>query len=157
MRKIYLLCSILITGFNWGFAQGITTSTLSGRISVKSGTVTAERKIKEDESLPGATVVATHTASGTVYGTVTLGDGRFVIPSMRAGGPYDVKVSFLGYKEQIRSVVYLELGQNLVIDFSMQEDATELLAVEVSATQDPTLNSDKIGASSNFSTNQLAR
>jgi Carboxypeptidase regulatory-like domain len=157
MRKIYLLCSILLAGFHWGLAQGITTSTLSGRISVRSGTVTAERKVKEDEPLPGATVVATHTSSGTVYGTVTLGDGRFVIPSMRAGGPYEVKVSFLGFKEQVRSDVYLELGQNLVMDFSMQEDATELAAVEVTGTQDPTLNSDKIGASSNFSTNQLAR
>src|SRR5690349_500072 len=157
MRKIYLLVTALMASVSWAYAQGITTATLSGNISVKSGTTTAERKVTSDEALPGATIVATHVPSGTVYGTVSLADGRFVIPSMRAGGPYDVKVSFVGYKEQSRSEVYLELGQNLVINFSMVAESTDLQDVVVTATTDPTLNSDKIGASSNFSTSQLQR
>lgn len=157
MRKIYLLCAALLAGVSWSYAQGITTSTLSGKVTVKAGTINPDRKVTDEETLPGATVVATHTQSGTVYGTATLADGRFIIPSMRAGGPYEVKVSFVGYKEQVRNEVYLELGQNLVLNFSLVTEATELQEVVVSGTVDPTLNSDKIGASSNFSTNQLQR
>ncbi len=157
MRKIYLLCAVLLAGVTWSSAQGITTSTLSGKITVKSGTITAERKITEEESLPGASVVATHTPSGTVYGTVSLNDGRFVIPSVRAGGPYEVKVSFVGYKEQLRTEVYLELGQNFVTNFSMTQEVTELQEVVVTGIQDLLLNQDKIGASSNFSTSQISQ
>jgi outer membrane receptor protein involved in Fe transport len=155
MRKIYLLCAALLAGMSWSYAQGITTATLSGKVTAKAGAINPDRKVTEEETLPGATIVATHTASGSVYGTATLADGRFVIPSMRAGGPYEVKVSFVGYKEQVKSDVYLELGQNLVLNFSLLTEATELQEVVVSGTVDPTLNSDKIGASSNFSTRQL--
>ena len=155
MRKIYLLCAVLLAGFIGASAQGITTATLSGKVTTKAAAINPDQKVTEEETLPGATVVATHTPSGTVYGTATLADGRFVIPSMRAGGPYEVKVSFVGYKEQVRNEIYLELGQNLVLNFSMVSEATDLQEVVVSATVDPTLNSDKIGASSNFSTKQL--
>ena len=154
MRKIYLLCTVFLLSCSFAFSQGITTSTLSGKVTIKAGAIDPNNKTT-DESLPGATVVATHTASGTVYGTVTMADGRYVIPSMRSGGPYEVKVSFVGYKEQTRSEVYLELGQVLVIDFPMISETTELQEVVVSGSQDAVLNSDKIGASSNFSTKQL--
>jgi hypothetical protein len=156
MRKIYLLCAVLLAGATGAFAQGITTATLSGKVSAKAGAIDPSGKT-EEETLPGASVIATHTPSGTVYGTSTLPDGRFVIPSMRAGGPYEVKVSFVGYKEQVRNDIYLELGQNLVLNFSLVSESTQLQEVVVSGVVDPTLNSDKIGASSNFSTNQLQR
>jgi Carboxypeptidase regulatory-like domain len=155
MTKKLLVMVGLLAGFIWSFGQGITTSTLSGRITIKSSTTSSE--VKNEETLPGATIIATHTESGTVYGTASLGDGRYIIPSVRAGGPYEVKVSFVGYKEQVRSGINLELGQNLVVNFSMVPDATELEDVVIKGTQDPTLNSDKIGASSNFSTNQITR
>ena len=114
MRKIYLLCAVLVAGVSGVFAQGITTATMSGKVTVKAGAIDPNSKVTSEETLPGATVVATHTESGTVYGTATLADGRFVIPSMRAGGPYEVKVSFVGYKEQSKSGIFLELGQMLV-------------------------------------------
>jgi hypothetical protein len=128
------------------WAQGVTTASLSGKITDQKG-----------ESLPGTNVVAMHVPSGTTYGTISLADGRYFIPGMRIGGPYTVKVSFVGYKEQIQENISLGLGQTLVLDFKMVDESTQLQEVTVSAVKDPVLNSDKMGASSNFNVNQIQR
>ena len=67
-------------------AAQVTTSTLNGKISDQQG-----------EGVPGATVVAVHTPSGTQYYAVANAEGRFTINGMRTGGPYTVEVSCIGF------------------------------------------------------------
>ena len=66
-------------------AQTITTGTISGSVVDPQGGV-----------LPGATVVAVHTPTGTTYEAVTQGDGRFTMLNVRVGGPYTVTVKMSG-------------------------------------------------------------
>ena len=99
MRKLLLLFCLVFLAVA-GLNAQVTTSSLKGRVFGSKSAVDAEKKSATNEELPGANVVATHTPSGTTYGTVTQADGRFIIPGMRIGGPYTVKVSFVGYKEQ---------------------------------------------------------
>jgi hypothetical protein len=147
MRKILQLTLAFVLAAAGGlWAQGVTNSTLTGKVTDQKG-----------EPLPGANIVATHTASGTTYGSTSLPDGRFTIPGLRSGGPYTIKVSFVGFKENVKENMFLELGETLVFNSKMVDDATQLSEVVVSGVQDPILNSDKIGASSNFSTNQISR
>ncbi|MEJ2005074.1 MAG: carboxypeptidase-like regulatory domain-containing protein, partial [Cyclobacteriaceae bacterium] len=82
------------------FSQGVTTAAMNGKVTDVNG-----------EPLPGATVVAVHTSSGSTYGNVTDLSGFFRIPNMRVGGPYKVTVSFVGYDSFEREDVYLTLGQ----------------------------------------------
>ena len=56
------------------FAQGATTSTLSGTVADSSGAV-----------LPGADVSAKHSGTGLVTAAVTNGEGAFSIPSLAIG------------------------------------------------------------------------
>jgi len=147
MRKHLLAVAALVMVVSSGvFAQGVTTASVSGIVTDSKG-----------EPIPGANVVATDMPTGTTYGTPTRADGRYTLPAVRVGGPYTVKVSFVGFKEQVRENVFVQLGQDLRLDFKLVEEATELGEVIVSATQDPTLNSDKMGASSNFGVNQIQR
>lgn len=147
MRKHLLAVAALVMVVSSGvFAQGVTTASVSGIVTDSKG-----------EPIPGANVVATDMPTGTTYGTPTRADGRYTLPAVRVGGPYTVKVSFVGFKEQVRENVFVQLGQDLRLDFKLVEEATELTEVVVSAVQDPTLNSDKIGASSNFGVNQINR
>ena len=53
----------------------ITTSSIRGTVVDDTG-----------GGMPGATVVAVHTPTGTQYGAITLSNGKFNIPNLRVGG-----------------------------------------------------------------------
>ncbi len=135
MGLVLLLIAFLL---NYGTinAQTFTTSGMSGVVTDSKG-----------EPLPGANVVAIHVLSGTQYGTSTRADGKFNLPGMRVGGPYKVTASFIGYNSQTIENLYLELGQNLRVDFSLVEEAIKIQAVTVEAERDRIIRSDRTGTS----------
>ncbi|NLO51024.1 MAG: TonB-dependent receptor [Bacteroidales bacterium] len=124
----------------------VTTSAISGRV-MGSG----------NESLPGATVIAIHQPSGTQYGTITSGDGYFNLTGMRAGGPYSVEVSFVGYSKETFSDITLFLGQTFVLNVNLKEGALELGEVMVVGKKASAFQTDKTGATTNISNQQLTR
>ena len=117
------------------FAQGVTTSSLSGIVTDHSG-----------NGLIGANVVAVHEPSGTRYGTATRDRGQYDIDNMRVGGPYTITVSYLGYKDETVHDVYLQLGQQLRLDFVLEEKTVAGEEVVVEAEVDELLNSSRTGA-----------
>ena len=98
-------------------AQGVTTGSISGAVT------------QGPTPVLGAQVVALHQESGTRYSTTTRADGRFSIPSMRVGGPYQVTVTRLGLRPQQRNDVFVNLGQATDLRFSMEQAAVQLGAV----------------------------
>jgi hypothetical protein len=62
LRTLNLLAALLFTATAW---TQTTTSTIIGVVTNAKG-----------ETVPGAAVVATHTPSGSTYGSVTNVDGR---------------------------------------------------------------------------------
>jgi hypothetical protein len=144
MKRFLLLLTFMVIATGVAFAQGVTTASLSG-------------VVKDDKggAIPGTNVVATHIPSGTVYGAATRVDGFYNFPAMRVGGPYTIKVSFVGYKEQVLENIFLQLGQTAVYNFTLVDESTQLTEIMVTATKDPVLNSDKMGASTNFNVTQI--
>jgi len=143
MKKIYCRLLFLITfliPLQYSFAQGVTTSSLTGTITDAGG-----------EGLPGATVVAVHTPSGTRYGTTTLVDGRFTIPNMRVGGPYMVTVSFIGFQEQSFNNINLSLGTASTLNASLAQQTGQLNEVQIISNRDDVLSPERTGASTNVS------
>lgn len=115
-------------------AQGLTTSNLSGTVRDESG-----------EILPGATVVAVHTPTGSNFGVSTNSEGRFRIANMNVGGPYKITISFVGYKPFEQENVYLSLGQTLNLNVDLREESSELEAIEVTAQRNGTFDGDRTG------------
>ncbi|MDQ2793659.1 MAG: carboxypeptidase regulatory-like domain-containing protein [Bacteroidota bacterium] len=145
LRHFVLLALMLFTA-RLGWSQGSTTAAMSGIITDKTGA-----------GLPGATVIAVHTPTNTQYVAPTNADGRFNIQNMRVGGPYTVKVTFVGYKDVVREGLNLSLGQNQRFDQKLDDSSTELAEVTVSGRRDPVINAGRTGASTTVQTEQIQR
>ncbi|MEM9896381.1 MAG: carboxypeptidase regulatory-like domain-containing protein, partial [Bacteroidota bacterium] len=141
MRK-YLLAVLAVIGFSSVFGQGQTTASMNGRIVDENG-----------EALIGATVVALHNPSGTEYGAVSNVDGIYRIPNMRIGGPYTIKVSYVGFGDVSKNNVYLALGQSFAFNAALAEDAQLLGSVTVTANPNDIFDGNKTGAESNIDEN----
>ncbi|MEM9326023.1 MAG: carboxypeptidase regulatory-like domain-containing protein [Bacteroidota bacterium] len=145
MKKTLLLLSLAAV-FAMGdvFAQGSTTASMRGRITDNSG-----------EGLPGAAVRALHTPSGSEWGNTTDLDGYFRLPGLRAGGPYTVTISFVGFETMTKENVYLTLGQTFNLNENLEETATELEAIVISANQGDIFDGNRTGASTFIGTETI--
>jgi Carboxypeptidase regulatory-like domain len=114
--------------------------------------------VQADKSpLAGATVTAVHTPSGTTYKTTTRSDGRFNLPNLRIGGPYELTVSYVGYQTEHKDGIILVLGQEFKEDFSMQTDTKTLNEVTVTSAgnQGKVFNSSHTGSQEIITRSQL--
>ncbi|MFZ1290531.1 MAG: carboxypeptidase regulatory-like domain-containing protein [Melioribacteraceae bacterium] len=134
----YFKSTLLLLLISMGslFAQGVTTSSINGIVVDGDG-----------NSLPGANVIAIHTPSNTTYGASTRLDGRFFIAGMRVGGPYKVTASYVGFKDQVKDNIYLNLGVSSDVNFSMADEGIELGEIVVAGERDAIFSSERTGAS----------
>jgi len=144
MKRIYLaIAAILVSAM--AFAQGVTTSSMGGKVTDETG-----------EPLPGASIVAVHIPSGTTYGAAADFDGFYRISGMRTGGPYKVTISYVGFNEDVKEGIYLNLGQAERISSELSESATALQEVVVTGGAAGSLfDPGKTGAETNVSQRQV--
>jgi hypothetical protein len=130
-RILLALTLLLFSTITW--AQ-VTTATLTGLVE------------DDKESLFGAAVIAIHEPSGTRFTAITRENGLFTIPNMRVGGPYTVKVSFVGYKDLEQSNVFLNLNQKTNLKLTLLPASSLLESVTVQAKVNDILGADRTGA-----------
>lgn len=124
----------------------VTTSSMSGRVDDGS------------DPLMAATVLATHTPTGTKYYAHTNANGYFTINNMRVGGPYTVEISFIGFANSVQNDIYVKLGEPYVLNVTMREDSEMLSEVVVTAAnRNSVFNSGRTGAMTNVGSKQLTQ
>ncbi len=129
----------------------VLTATLNAQVTTSG---IAGKVISGGEPIIGATIVATHTPSGTVYGAVSNADGRFNIVGMRVGGPYEIHISYIGFSSVKISNVNLQLGETYPVNVNLKEDTNELQDLVVSV-QRTKFTTEKTGAVTNITSNQM--
>jgi hypothetical protein len=129
------LCCALISAAPLS-AQTVTTGNLAGTVTDAQGGV-----------LPGATVVAVHTDTGTSYEAVSGADGRYNILNVRVGA-YNISVNMSGFREQKQERVVVELGAERTADFKLQL-ATVSETVDVVASS-PVIDLSRAGTADNI-------
>jgi Carboxypeptidase regulatory-like domain len=147
MRRVVLFFAamlMMLAPSLTGYAQE-TTSDIQGFVSDgKTG-------------LAGATIVATHTPTGTVYTTTSRKDGRYNFANVRVGGPYEIKVTFVGFKEDKQSNINLSLGQAYTADFNLKT-AGDLTEVVISVgRQNKVFNNSRTGSQEIINRTQIER
>lgn len=140
--RTVLSALLVLCGFV-AFAQ-VTTATINGLVTDEKG-----------EPLIGATVVASHTPSGTYYGSSTRADGRFTLPNLRVGGPYTVEISYTGYKSQKSEGINLSVAQKLPLNFKLVSATTTLDEVVISGNANDVVNNQRTGAATNIGSEQI--
>jgi hypothetical protein len=122
----------------------VTTSSLSGTVKDEKG-----------QNLTGATVVATHLPTGTVYSTKTRQNGSYSISNMNPGGPYTVVTTFVGSTTDTKDVANLSLGETFSQNIILVDKNASLATVTVSSTRATAANA-KGGASTSIGKDKMA-
>jgi len=123
-----------------GYGQTATTGTLTGLVQDAQGGV-----------LPGVTVTAVHTPTGTSYEGITQGDGRFSLLNVRAGGPYQLTAALSGFRNAVVGDLSVRLGEATDIPVRLQL-ATVTETVLVTADVSPVFTGSKAGATESIET-----
>src|SRR5256886_934272 len=122
------------------FAQ-ISTATVSGVVHDGTGGV-----------IPGVTITIKHTETGLTRTVTTTENGGYRMPSLPVG-PYEVTGEKLGFKQQVRRGVNLVVGQEAVIDLTLEVGAA---AEQVTVTEEaPLVNTTTSSPSGLISEQQI--
>lgn len=140
---VLLICSIMLWSAGRADAQ-VTTGAITGIIRDAQGAV-----------IPGVSVTAVHQSSATSYEGVSQGDGRYLIPGMRIGGPYTVTATLTGFRTEAQSNITLALGITQDVNFTLQVAALSE-NVTVVATTNPVFASTRTGAATSVLREELA-
>lgn len=130
-RKAFTLIFIFFYLNSW--AQE-TTATISGTINDSKGA-----------PIIGATVQAKHEPTGFSTTIQTNNKGIFVLPNLKPGGPYTIKITFVGYETQKFENIILSLGNNPDINVALVLNNGALQEVVVTGSRKPLPGSVTVG------------
>jgi len=142
MRKYFFIISIFLTQLS--FAQN-NRQKIRGIITDKLPQTT----------LPGAAVQIIN--SRERKGTTSDGKGNFTLSDL-SPDRYELKISYLGYKEVLVSNVVVTSGKETILDIELEENVTDLNEVVVTASdKDKTINNLIPVSARTFSTEEVNR
>ncbi len=141
-KRSFLFLAMLMLFSVTLFSQGVTTSSLSGKVTDDNG-----------QGVLLATVLAVHMPSGTQYGTFTSENGQFNIRNMKVGGPYTVTVTFVGYENASVEDIDLQLNNTTFVELVMKSTTVQLGEVVVKAGKE--FRREQTGAMTNLVGKQM--
>jgi hypothetical protein len=116
LRGLCLSTTGILLTSTIAFAQ-LSTAQLGGRVTDESGAV-----------LPGVTVTATQTNTGSARSDVTDGNGSYLLSNL-ATGPYRLEVSLSGFRTYVQTGIVLQVAASPVVNVvltvgSLEESVT---------------------------------
>jgi hypothetical protein len=106
-------------------AQGVTTGAISGTVTDPSNNPLSNAQVQVTNRATGATSVAT-----------TRENGRYTLMGLEVGSGYTVIARRIGFAPVTREGVIVTLSNTTRIDFKLTEQAAQISAVTVTATND---------------------
>ena len=122
---------------------------------VSNASFTGLVKDGEGQILKGATIIATHEPSGSVFTGSSSNSGYYSIPGVRIGGPYKISVNYGDYSAVEVGDVFITLGQDFVLDMVAVAKGGSVGTVNIAVQKSKLLNSQNTGASTNINQEAL--
>ncbi|MCR5014848.1 MAG: carboxypeptidase regulatory-like domain-containing protein, partial [Bacteroidales bacterium] len=120
MKKTLSLLLLFFTAFT--LTAQVTTSSLTGKVNDEKGL-----------PIPGTTIIANDLSTGTTYPAVTDIKGYFRLLNLRPGGPYNLEIQSMGYHGVNIKIDAIGLGENPMVNVTLQEESINLSEVTVTA------------------------
>jgi hypothetical protein len=120
--KRKLLFAMLLLCF--GIKDSVLAQTTQASIL---GVVTGQ----DTQPIPGASVQVINNSTGFTTRTSTDAKGAFTFRELPLGGPYSVKVIYMGYGEQTKTGYMLNFGDVVRANVMLQESAQNLETVQI--------------------------
>src|SRR5436190_15140400 len=109
-RFVTLIFALIVLGTCLSFAQ-TSTATILGTVKDASGAL-----------IPGVNITVKHTESGLARTVVSGERGGYNVPLLPVG-PYEITTTMPGFKQQLRSGINLVVGQEAVVDLTLEVGA----------------------------------
>ena len=118
-----IVCSLLFTSACTSvWAQAVSSAQISGTVQDSSGL-----------AVPGATLKATQTETGSTRTTISGTDGTYSLSSLPVGA-YRLEVSKQGFAQYVQTGIVLQVATNPTIDIALKVGSvTDTVQVEASA------------------------
>src|SRR5215813_8271303 len=135
------IVALIALGTALSFAQ-TAASTISGTVKDTSGAL-----------VPGVSITIKHTESGLTRSVVSGERGGYNV-SLLPVGAYEITTTMPGFKQQVRSGVNLVVGQEAVVDLTLEVGAA---AEQVTVTEEAQLLNTKTSSTSGVITEQQVK
>ena len=139
--KRFTLALLALVATTFASAQS-TTASIVGFVTDNNG-----------KPLVGATIVATHRPTETVYGAISDKGGAYRLQGLRVGGPYEVEFSYVGFCNVVITDISLSLGEHKQLDAQFDKE----VAIEAIVVQSDGFSQRKIGAAASFNSDMIER
>src|SRR5439155_1313091 len=123
------------------FAQ-TATATIVGVVKDTSGAL-----------IPGVSITIKHTETGQTRTAISSGSGSYNVPLLPVG-PYEISTMMPGFKQQVRSGINLVIGQQAVIDLTLEVGAA---AEQITVSEEAPLVNTTLSSTSGLITEQQVK
>jgi len=106
-------------------AQGVTTGGVSGTVTDPS-----------NNPLANAQILVTNKATGAASVGTTRENGKYTVMGLEVGSGFTVTARRIGFAPQTRENIVVQLSLTTRVDFKLTEQAAQISAVTVTATND---------------------
>src|SRR5437867_3036146 len=140
-RLVVAILVLIALGTNWlAFAQ-TATATIVGVVKDASGAL-----------IPGVSITVKHTDTGQTR-TAISSDSGYNVPLLPVGA-YEISTMMPGFKQQVRSGVNLVIGQQAVIDLTLEVGAA---AEQITVSEEAPLVNTTLSSTSGLITEQQVK
>jgi hypothetical protein len=106
----------------------------TSRAQVSTGSFSGTVADEQGKGMTGVQVQAINRTTGARSGTLTNEAGRYYISALETGGPYTISLRRIGFAPRDTNNLFVSLGENLRVDFSLKAQATRLEGLNIVAT-----------------------
>src|SRR5947199_100638 len=141
-RLVVAILVLIASGTNWLVFAQTATATIVGVVKDTSGAL-----------IPGVSITVKHTDTGQTRTAISTDSGSYNVPLLPVGA-YEISTMMPGFKQQVRTGVNLVIGQQAVIDLTLEVGAA---AEQITVSEEAPLVNTTLSSTSGLITEQQVK